>query len=74
MPHQLSQYVDRCSGVGVALSVAVAVGVEEYRGLVELGVLGAAKRCQLVDPAAVGRRQCVVGYWLRAIRIEFGSG
>jgi hypothetical protein len=61
MPHQLSQYVDRCSGVGVALSVAVAVGVEKYRGLVEFGAVGAAKRCQIVDPAAVGSRQRVVG-------------
>ena len=45
MPHQLFQHVDRCAGVGVALSVAVAVGVEEHGGLIELGAVGAVKRC-----------------------------
>ncbi len=55
MPHQLSQHVDRGAGVGVPLGVAVPVGVEEHRGLVELGAVRAAQRIQFVDPAAMRR-------------------
>ena len=61
MPHQLSQHVDRCAGVRVPLGVAVPVGVEEHRGLVELGVVRAPQRLQFVDPAAMRRGEGVIG-------------
>ena len=53
MPHQLSQHVNGCAGVSMSLGVAVPVGVEEHRGLVELGAVRANQRFEVVDPAAV---------------------
>src|SRR5207342_668806 len=50
---KLGQDVDPDPGVGVALGVAVPVGVENGPGLVELGAVAGAQRRQGVDPFAV---------------------
>ena len=69
MPHQLSQHVDRCAGVRVPLGVAVPVGVEEHRGLVELGAVRAPQRLQFVNPAAMRRGEGVIGDRLGSLRV-----
>ncbi len=57
MVHQFTQHVDGDPGIGVALSEAVAVGVEHDAAAVELGaVLGVEER-QPVDPFSVGEGQ-----------------
>ena len=69
MPHQLPQHVDRCAGVRVPLGVAVPVGVEEHRGLVELGAIRAPQRLQFVNLAAMGRGEGVIGDRLGSPRV-----
>ena len=60
MPHQLSQHVNGCAGVSMSLGVAVPVGVEEHRGLVELAAVRAKQRFEVIDPPTVRGSQDVI--------------
>lgn len=55
--HKLTEDVDRDTGVGVALGVAMPVGVEHDASLVELDAVCGAQLCDRVDPRAVVERQ-----------------
>ena len=55
--HQLAQHFDGNAGVGVALGVAVPVGVEHDPGLVVFDAIGGVQHRHSVDPGAVGERE-----------------
>ena len=55
--HQLAQHLDGNAGVGVALGVAVPVGVEHDLALVVFDAVGGVQHRHSVDPGAVGERE-----------------
>ncbi len=59
--HQLAEHLDGDSGVGVALGVAVPVGVEDDPPLVELCAVDVPERRLVFDPLAVLERQAEGG-------------